>query len=60
MMGTYSPIMRSATWHSGRKAMRSSPSRTPSKALLERPASTEQTLRWVIIAPLGRPVVPEV
>ena len=40
--------------------MRSPPRGRPSYSVADSEASTAQMLSWLIIAPLGRPVVPEV
>ena len=56
--GTKTETRRSRTWHSGRKHNCSSPSRIDSTRRSE--ATENMMFSWVIIAPLGGPVVPEV
>ena len=57
-IGTNTETRRSSTWQSGRKQSCSSPSRVGSTLRAE---DAEKTMfSCEIIAPLGRPVVPEV
>ncbi len=55
----YSPPMRSAMWHSGRKHMRSSSSLAEPQ-IVSSPRISVTSVRWLCITPLGLPVVPEV